>query len=139
MLEDLIIRPVFNILNPLLAVIAYWFTVPAFWFFSWHMFDFDLLLKVIHRIAQHQIVSTTDDITDTYTWDMVLITKFLVLFQTKDLKICSSLMFSVTAHFKISRCKISAPSACIVNVGIYSPIQMVYAIVLLLLSVFLNF
>jgi hypothetical protein len=40
------------------------------------MLDFDLLLKVIHRIAQHQIVSTTDDITDTYTWDMVLITKF---------------------------------------------------------------
>ncbi len=76
MLEDLVIRPVFNILKPLLAVITYWFTVPAFWFFSWHMLDFDLLLKVIHRIAQHQIVSTTDDITDTYTWDMVLITKF---------------------------------------------------------------
>lgn len=76
MLEDLVIRPVFNILKPLLAVIAYWFTVPAFWFFGWHMLDFDLLLKVIHRITQHQIVSTKDDITDTYTWDMVLITKF---------------------------------------------------------------
>jgi hypothetical protein len=27
--------------------------------FRWHVFDFDLLKQVIHRVTQHQIIRTT--------------------------------------------------------------------------------
>ena len=42
--------------------VNYWVTVTysdaLFILLCWHMFDFDLLLQVIHRITQHQIIRT---------------------------------------------------------------------------------